>query len=396
MKTRFYMLLIGILSVFNLKAQIKLTDADVLNGAEQTSVYLSDLKGKKVALVANQTSMVGNQHLADVLLQNGVNLMKVFSPEHGFRGNVGAGDQIKDGRDPKTKLPIISLYGKKKAPSIDDLKDVDVVLFDIQDVGVRFYTYISTLQLVMEACAHSNIPFIVLDRPNPNGFYVDGCVLQEKYKSFVGMQSIPIVHGMTVGEYATMIDEEKWLKDGVDCRLKVIKVKNYTHADFYQLPVAPSPNLQNMQAVYLYPSLCWFEGTVVSVGRGTHAPFELIGFPGFNHGDITFTPRIIHGVVSRPPYQDTLVNGIQLHDFASELLLDFKQLYIYWLKSMYESYPDKANFFTPFFDQLAGTDVLRKQILDGQSIDAIRASWQSDLSSFKKIRRKYLLYKDFE
>jgi len=324
-----------------------------------------------------------------------VNIKCVFAPEHGFRGESAAGETVKSQVDKKTGLSIISLYGKHMKPTAEDLEKVDVVLFDIQDVGVRFYTYISTLQYVMEACAGQNKELIVLDRPNPNGFYVDGPVLDKKFSSFVGMNSVPVVYGLTIGEYATMLNGEHWLSGGLQCKLTVIRVKNYTHNDLYELPVKPSPNLPEMASVYLYPSLCFFEGTKVSVGRGTGKPFCIIGYPSFTEGDYSFTPRSIPGVADHPQYEDTLCNGLDLGEFGPMVMLRNKKIYLYWLKAMYESYPKKKIFFNDFFDRLAGNDQLRKQIINGEPEEEIRKSWQDDLNRYRLIRKKYLLYQDF-
>jgi uncharacterized protein YbbC (DUF1343 family) len=374
----------------------EIKSSDIQVGAERFSLYLPLLKNKKVAIVANQTSMVSTIHLVDTLLSLKINIVKIFAPEHGFRGEAEAGALILNGKDIKTGLPTISLYGKQKKPTQENLKDVDVILFDIQDVGVRFYTYISTLHYVMEACVENTKELIVLDRPNPNGFYVDGPVLEKEYASFVGMHSVPLVHGMTIGEYAQMINGEKWLNNKRLCKLKVIPVKGYNHTLFYRPPVNPSPNLNSIESIYLYPSLGLFEGTKVSVGRGTYTPFSIIGYPGFSHGDFTFKPVAIKGMSENPFYQDTLCNGINLSEFARNYLKVNKSIYLFWLIGMYESYPAKDKFFTSFFDKLAGTDTLRKQIIAGKTEGDIRKSWKMKIDNFKKIRKKYLLYTDFE
>jgi uncharacterized protein YbbC (DUF1343 family) len=358
----------------------------------QISLYLPLLKGKKVALVANQTSLVGETHLLDTLLALKINVVKVFAPEHGFRGDHSAGATVTNGKDAKTGVPLISLYGKNKKPSAESLKDVDVVVFDIQDVGVRFYTYISTMHYVMEACAENNRKLIVLDRPNPNGFYIDGPVLEPEYSTFVGMHPIPLVYGLTEGELAQMINGEGWLAKKVKCDLKVIPVKDYTHDSLYQLPVAPSPNLATMQAVYLYPTLGLFEGTDVSVGRGTAHPFEMVGKPGFTKGDTTFTPVSIAGKAEHPPYEGVECRGLMLAGFAEDFIKTSRELYIFWLEGFYHDAPNKGAFFNDFFDKLAGTDTLRKQIIAGTSIDDIRKSWQPGLEKYKEMRKKYLIY----
>jgi len=374
--------------------QLPESQTSLRTGAERLETYLPELVGKRVALCGNQTSVVGNTHLVDTLLASKVNLLKLFCPEHGFRGQAEAGATIASGKDPKTGLPVVSLYGKNKKPTAEQLQNVDVILFDLQDVGCRFYTYISTLHYVMEAAAENGVRVIVLDRPNPNGFYVDGPVLEPQYKSFVGMHSVPVVYGMTIGEYARMINGEKWLANGVQCDLSVVKLEGYTHATHYDLPVAPSPNLKTPEAVYLYPSLCLFEGTNVSVGRGTEHPFEMYGAPGMQAGDYRFTPHAIPGVSENPPFKDQECRGrlLVLGDrwkthtsgcFELRYLLD-----AYW------SCSDKTSFFLKnnFFDKLAGTDQLRKQIIAGTSEKEIRASWQPELDRFKETRAKYLLY----
>jgi len=368
-------------------------DSDVLNGAEQTAGYLPMLKGKRVALVANHTSMVGKTHLADTLKSMKINLVKVFAPEHGFRGEASAGEKVASTVDAKTGIPLISLYGDNKKPTAAQLQGIDVVIFDIQDVGARFYTYISTLSYVMEACAEQKIPVIIFDRPNPNGHYVDGPVLEPAFSSFVGMHKVPIVHGMTIGEYAGMVNGEGWLKSKVKCDLQAIKCKGWSHNEYYQLPVAPSPNLKVMNAIYLYPSLCLFEGTIVSVGRGTPTPFQVIGYPGFKEGHFKFTPKDGPGS-KHPMHENKECRGFDLGGFGENFVRDTKMIYLYWVISMYAESENKADFFTPFFDKLAGTDQLKKQIIAGKTEEEIRKSWQPGLDNFKVIRKKYLLYQD--
>jgi uncharacterized protein YbbC (DUF1343 family) len=319
-----------------------------------------------------------------------------MSPEHGFRGNAGAGEHVANGIDIKTGLPIISLYGNHRKPTKEDLDSIDVVLFDLQDVGTRFYTYISTLQYLMEACAENNVKVIVLDRPNPNGYFVDGPVLDPKFKSFVGMQPIPIVHGMTVGEYAKMLNGEGWLKNKVNCDLTVIPVEGYRHSQLYQLPIKPSPNLPTMEAIYLYPTLCLFEGTVVSIGRGTNKPFELVGHPDLTEFDTIFIPKPIKGVAPHPKLEGKECKGHVLTTYARKRTTYERKINIYWIATGYFELGGKDNYFTSFFDKLAGTDELRKQIINGKTEYEIRASWQPRLKEFKKIRKKYLLYPDFE
>jgi uncharacterized protein YbbC (DUF1343 family) len=361
-------------------------------GAERMDQYLSQLQGKRVALVVNQTSVIGKTHLVDTLLQLGVDIKKVFAPEHGFRGNHSAGAIIKDGKDLKTSLDVVSLYGKNKKPSAEMLADVDVVLFDIQDVGVRFYTYISTMHYVMEACAELGKKVVVLDRPNPNGYYIDGPILEPEYKSFIGMHAIPIVHGLTVGELAQMINGEKWLKNEVICDLTVVSCLNYTHDSLYQLPVRPSPNLPNMNSVYLYPYLGLFEGTNVSIGRGTDFPFQVIGRPG-SVGAFSFTPRSIPGVSDNPKYLGKECVGETIPDFLSDDILSQNTLNLTWLILMYENNrAEDGEYFKDFFYKLAGNKELRIKIESGMSDADIRKTWQHGLDKYKVKRKKYLLY----
>jgi uncharacterized protein YbbC (DUF1343 family) len=369
------------------------TNPKIVLGAEQFSTYLPMLANKRVGLVANHTSLVNGQHLVDTLRSQDVNIACVFAPEHGFRGAADAGEKIASGKDPKTGLPVVSLYGDNKKPTPAQLKDIGIVVFDIQDVGARFYTYISTLSYVMEACAEQNIPVLVLDRPNPNGHYFDGPVLEPAFSSFVGLHPVPIVHGMTVGEYAKMVNGEGWLKGGKKCNLTVIPCKNWKHSDYYTVDVPPSPNLKSMNAIYLYPSLCLFEGTIVSMGRGTPKPFEVIGFPGNKEGSYTFTP--VSGPGSKnPPYLNKECNGFDLSGFGEGFIRDKEKIHLFWLLSMYQAAPDKAKFFIPFFDKLAGTDALRKQIEAGKTEAEIRESWSVGLKKFALIRNKYLLYSE--
>jgi uncharacterized protein YbbC (DUF1343 family) len=368
---------------------------DLKVGADRTTEYLPLLKGKSVAVVANQSSLIKNTHLVDSLISIGVNVKKVFCPEHGFRGLVDAGENVANVKDPKTGLTIISLYGKNKKPSTADLKDVEIVIFDIQDVGVRFYTYLSTLHYVMEACAENNKLLIVLDRPNPNGYYIDGPVLEDAYKSFLGLHPVPIVYGMTIGEYAQMINGEAWLKAGVKCNLKVITIAGYTHKDLFELAVRPSPNLPNMSSVYLYPSLGLFEGTIVSVGRGTDLPFQVIGHPTLTKTNYAFTPQPKPGAME-PKYKGIVCQGHNLSEFGKEYMKDTKKIYLFWLKGVYANTPDKTNFFDENFNYHAGNSTLQQQIKDGISEDAIHKSWEPGIAKFKVIRKKYLLYSDFE
>lgn len=376
--------------------QVNSANEKVVTGAMQMGEYLPLLNNQRIAVVANPTSVIGKTHLVDSLVALKVNIKKIFAPEHGFRGQEEAGATVSNTKDAKTGVEVISLYGQHNKPTAEDLSGVDLVIFDIQDVGARFYTYISTLQLVMEACAENKKTLLILDRPNPNGFYVDGPVLDKKFSSFVGMNTIPVVYGLTIAEYALMLNGEHWLKDSLQCHLKYVALKNYDHKTYYELPVKPSPNLPNMTAVYLYPSLCMFEGTAVSVGRGTDKPFQVIGCPDFKEGAYTFIPKSIPGVANNPPFLGMVCKGFDLREFGDIYIKNLKQLYLFWLQSMYESSPNKEHFFNDFFDKLAGTDELRKQIIAGKTEPEIRKSWEKDLNHFKEIRKKYLLYKDFE
>lgn len=367
----------------------------IQTGAEQTEEYLPLLKDRKVALVINQTSVIGNRLLLDSLLKLKINIVKIFSPEHGFRGESDAGEKINNQLDNQTGLPVISLYGNNKKPKLEDLKGIDIVLFDIQDVGARFYTYISTMTYLMESCAENQIDFLLLDRPNPNGFYIDGPLLQKEFSSFVGLHSVPVVYGMTIAEYARMVNGEKWLNGSLRCNLTTIPCKGYSHSSFYQLPVKPSPNLPNMRSIYLYPSLCFFEGTVVSVGRGTDWQFQVIGFPEYEKGDFLFTPVSKPGAQS-PPYLNKICKGYDLSILSEKDLQQTRHISLKWLIEMYRNSPDKNNFFNIFFVKLTGNSELKKQIIDGWDEEKIRSGWQSDIDAFKKIRKKYLLYEDFE
>ncbi|MDQ2658565.1 MAG: DUF1343 domain-containing protein [Bacteroidota bacterium] len=361
--------------------------AQVVVGADQLDVLIPKLAGKNVALVVNHTSLVGDTHIADTLMASGITIKKVFAPEHGFRGAAADGEKIADGTDARTGLPIVSLYGSNRKPTPEQLADVDIVVFDIQDVGTRFYTYISTMHYVMEACAGQEKKMIILDRPNPNGNYIDGPMRVPALKSFVGMHPIPIVHGLTVGELSGMINGEGWLEKGVKCDVEVIPVKNWKHADFYSLPVKPSPNLPNDQAVKLYPSLCLFEGTVISVGRGTQTPFLIIGNPEFKDLPFSFTPEPIPGMSNTPPQQGKVCYGLDLRDVEVQPRIDLG-----YLLDFYQRYPDKEKFFTGSFDRLAGTPELKEQIKKGLTEEQIRASWQEGLEAYGKMRTKYLLY----
>ena len=389
------LLVLVVMNSFQLTAQYKTT---IIVGSEIFDEYLPMIKEKRIAIIGNQTSRVGTIHLVDTLLSLGIDVKKVFAPEHGFRGNADAGEKVSDGKDSKTGLPILSLYGRKnRKPSIEKLLDIDVVIFDIQDVGARFYTYISTMHYVMEACAEQNKKMIILDRPNPNGFYVDGPILKKGNESFVGMHPVPIVHGMTIGEYAQMINGEKWLANGIQCDLMVIKCQNYEHSDFYELPIRPSPNLPNMASIYLYPSLCLFEGTNVSIGRGTKKPFQLIGSPLISETSFSFTPKPSAGA-KHPKLDGEKCNGYDLEDFGEHYLRSFGKLYLHWIVAMYQESSDKANFFRKdgFFRLLTGDVGLRKMVEDGKDANEIWESFQGEVKRFKITRNKYLLYSDFE
>jgi uncharacterized protein YbbC (DUF1343 family) len=361
-------------------------------GASQIELYRDIIEGKTVAVVANQTSMCGQTHLVDNLLHIGINIKVIFSPEHGFRNLADAGEKIENGKDPETGISLTSLYGNHFKPTADDLNGIDVVIFDIQDVGARFYTYISTLHYILEACAENHIKCLVLDRPNPNGFYFDGNILDTAFSSFVGMHPVPVVHGMTVGEYAQMVNGEGWLKGGIRCDLSVIKCKYYDHKTYYTLPVKPSPNLPNQTAVYLYPSVCFFEGTNLSLGRGTSFPFQVFGSPDLPDRGFSFTPESVPGA-KNPPLLGVRCYGTDLRDAIRMKLVPKGELNLEWVISAYNDFPKKDKFFTSYFDVLAGGPVLREQIQKGMSAKEIRASWKKGLESFGKIRGKYLLYK---
>ena len=369
-------------------------------GAEELfSEYAEFVNFRKVGLVVNQTSIVNDKHLVYELLERGVNVGKIFALEHGWKGTADAGEKLTDEKDSASGVNVVSLYGSKKKPTAEDLKDIDVVVYDIQDVGVRFYTYISSLHNIMEACAEQNKQLVILDRPNPNGHYIDGPILNEKYKSFVGMHPVPVVHGMTIGEYAQMINGEGWLANGIKCDVKVIKCRNYDHTKFYDVPVKPSPNLPNTKSIYLYPSLCLFEGTNVSVGRGTDKQFQVYGIPGYKIGNYKFVPSPNEGAKS-PLHQGDTCYGFDLSKIPYERFMLEPRFDVSFLKSFYNHLPadKKSEFFLAnnFFDKLAGTDALRKQIEKGYSIEQIQLSWKSGLDEFQKTRKKYLLYRDFD
>jgi uncharacterized protein YbbC (DUF1343 family) len=364
--------------------------AQVQPATANTAAYLPKLQGKKIGVVAHQASVFkesGKQkHLVDLLLENKTNLVGVFAPEHGFRGTADAGEKVADGKDPKTQLPIFSLYGKNRKPAATQLKGIDLMVFDLQDVGVRFFTYLSTLHYVMEACAEQGIPLIVLDRPNPNTHYIDGPVLNLKHQSFVGMHPVPIVYGMTIGEYAKMINGEGWLKGGIRCKLDVIPIQNYTHNTAYKLPIRPSPNLPNAQAVALYPSLCLLEPTVVSVGRGTNQQFQIYGHPSFTKYQFSFTPQPNFGS-KNPKHKGEVCYGKDLTQIEKP-----KRIELQWLLDAYSNFPDKDTFFLKGFERISGVSNLKNQLIKGTPEPEIRKSWSEELNKFKRLRTKYLIY----
>jgi len=391
----------------------------IIPGAERLSVYVPLLKGKRIAVFANQTSMVGNTHLVDTLIKLGVNIKVIFGPEHGFRGTADAGEKVSNTIDEKTGIPIVSMYGSKRRPSAEDLKDIDIMIFDIQDVGARFYTYISSLEDLLEACLEHHIPLLLLDRPNPNGFYIDGPVLDRKFRSYVGMEPVPIVYGMTIGEYARMIAGEKWLSEKANnvysyyltahnspdtpFHFLVIKCQNYTHKSLYQLPVRPSPNIPDMQSVYLYPSTCFFEGTVFSEGRGTATPFQVFGHPSLPKNLYAFTPQPNEGAKSSKHY-GIVCYGWNLSGSKEEVLKKVDgRIQLKWLIEAYKMFPDKDSFFIApksgkateyHFNRLAGNEILMQQVKSGKSEAEIEKSWEPELEKFRLIRKKYLLYED--
>ncbi|MEO5501684.1 MAG: DUF1343 domain-containing protein [Ginsengibacter sp.] len=376
------------------------TESAIKTGAEQTEKYVPYLKGKRVAILANQTSIIGNIHLVDSLQKRGINIVKVFGPEHGFRGKASAGDEVNDETDVSTGIPIVSLYGKKNKPSKEDLDDVDILIYDLQDVGVRFYTNINALSRLMEACYENGKELLILDRPNPNGYLVDGAVLDMKYRSGIGMFPIPMSHGLTVGEFAQMANGEGWLKDKVKCNIKIIKVANYNHDMPYTLPVPPSPNLNTQQAILLYPSTCMFEGVYINHGRGTMFPFTVFGSPAYKGiYNFSFTPTGIKGMAETPIFMNEVCYGLDLRNYDVSLLRKSKQIYLKWIMELYKAYPQKEKFFdSKLSNQMnnieiqIGSGLFRQQIIDGVPEAEIRASWEPALSDYKKMREKYLLY----
>jgi len=370
------------------------TKSDIITGADQTNKYLPYLEGKNVALTINHSSVIDGTPILDSLMSLGIKVIIAFGPEHGIRGNASAGAPIENDTDEKTSIPIISLYGDYYKPTPEDLAGVDVMIYDIQDVGVRFYTYSVTLLYVMEACAENNVELLVFDRPNPNDFYVDGPVLEEEFKSFVGMTPIPIVHGLTFGEYATMLNSEGWLANGVQCKLKVISMLNYEHGKPYISPVPPSPNLNTQQSILLYPSLCLFEGTIISQGRGTYFPFQVLGNPELKEKyPFSFKPVSINGMSEHPPHVNLECYGLDLRNYNTNIFKETGRINLSWLIEFYNAYPFKDMFFNDYFEKLAGTANLREQIIAGKTEKEIRDSWEPELSQYKDIRMKYLLYK---
>lgn len=393
-KTVTTLILLGVFFFLSNSTKIY-AQSKIIVGAESMQNYLPLLKNKEIALVGNQTSLVNGKHLLDTLVNLEIKVTKVFCPEHGFRGTGSAGEKIADDVDAKTGITVKSLYGNNKKPAVKDLENIELILFDLQDVGARFYTYISTMHYVMQACAQQNIPLVVLDRPNPNGFYIDGPVLQDSFASFVGMHKVPVVHGMTIGEYAQMINGEKWLGNNLQCKLTVVNCKGYTHKSRYALPVSPSPNLPNQRAVFLYPTLCFFEGTAISVGRGTNKPFQQYGHPLLLNSETSFVPKSTIGAVN-PPFMNEVCFGFDLsnNNDLSDSLQDGIQLDI--LLNAYANFPNKELFFNSFFKRLAGNDLLQAQIKQGFAAKQIKSTWQKELKDFKQVRKKYLLYEDFE
>ena len=393
-------LVIGGLTFFS-PSSIQVTPGMKLKtGAEQTGKYLPYLKGKRVAMLANQTTIIGNKHLVDSLQSLGVNIVKVFGPEHGFRGNASAGVRVADEKDPATGIPVISLYGKKNKPTKEDLSDVDIVIYDLQDVGVRYYTNINALSRLMEACHENGKELMILDRPNPNAYLVDGPILDMKYKSGIGMFALPMSHGLTVGEFAQMANGEGWLTNTVKCNIRVIPVLNYTHEMPYTLPVKPSPNLNTQQAVLLYPSTCMFEATYLNHGRGTMFPFTVIGSPELQGKySFSFTPTGIPGMSETPIFMNQVCYGLDLRNYDTELLRKSKQINIKWIMELYQAHPHKEKFFDSKLSKemnrieiQIGSGLFRQQIIDGVSEKEIRASWEPGLSEYKEMRKKYLIY----
>jgi uncharacterized protein YbbC (DUF1343 family) len=375
-------------------------EKEIITGADQTNLYIDYLKGRRVAVMANPTTIIGKKHLVDSLQSLGINIVKVFGPEHGFRGNASAGIKVSDEKDPATGIPIISLYGAKNKPTKQDMADVDVLIYDLQDVGVRFYTNINALSRLMEACAESDKEMLILDRPNPNANVIDGPILDMKYKSGIGMFPIPMSHGLTVAEFAQMANGEGWLTNGVKCKLKIIKVANYSHNLPYTLPVKPSPNLNTQQAILLYPSTCMFEGVYLNHGRGTMFPFTVLGSPDLKGKyAFSFTPKPIKGMAETPLFMNQVCYGLDLRQYDVEKLRKSGKINLQWVMQLYKAHPHKEKFFDSKLsnqmgkiENLIGNGLFRQQIIDGKSEAEIRASWEPGLSQYKEMRKKYLLY----
>ena len=409
MKTRYSVMFFLILGVSFISCVSTTTTTEtrqkksnlIITGADQTDKYINDLKNKRVAVLANPTTIIGNKHLVDSLMSRGINIVKAFGPEHGFRGNASNGAKVADEKDPATGIKIISLYGSKRKPSAEDLADVDVMIFDIQDVGCRFYTYINVLRDVMEGCAENNKELLILDRPNPNGYLVDGPVLDMRLKSGIGQFPIPIAHGMTIAEFAQMINGEGWLENKMTCKLKIVPVANYDHDMLYTLPVKPSPNLNTQQSIMLYPSMCLFEGAKMNYGRGTQYPFTILGSPAFKGKfSFSYTPLSIPGMSESPLHMNEVCYGIDLRNYNISQLVKSKRINIQWMIDMYQAFPHKEAFFDRSYskqmgniDFLAGVYDFKKQIIAGTSVADIQKSWEPALSNYKEMRKKYLLYK---
>ncbi len=402
---KFFFALVVVLSLCftrkNQSATLALTGkAHLKTGAEQTNRYVPYIKGKRVAILANLTSIIGEAHLVDSLKKLGINIVKVFGPEHGFRGNASAGTQVSDETDASTGIPVISLYGKKNKPTKEDLADVDLIIYDLQDVGCRFYTNINALSRLMEACYENGKELLILDRPNPNGYLIDGPILDMKFKSGIGMFPIPISHGLTVGEFAQMANGEGWLTNKIKCNLRIIKVANYNHDMPYDLPVSPSPNLNTQQSVLLYPSTCLFEGTYLNHGRGTYFPFTVIGSPELKGKyEFIFTPTGIKGMAETPLFMNQVCYGLDLRNYDVKLLRKKKQINLQWMMELYKASPYKEKFFDSklskemgVIERLSGSGLFRQQIIDGKSEKEIRKTWEPGLTRYKLMRKKYLLY----
>ncbi|MCC7297379.1 MAG: DUF1343 domain-containing protein [Bacteroidia bacterium] len=388
-KVTLYTVLFFVCFVAKSSAQIK---PEVRPAAWQTQSYIDLLKTKNIAVVANQTSTIGKTHLVDSLLALGIKITRVFGPEHGFRGNAANGEEVSDTKDKKTGLPITSLYGPRRKPTAEDLKGIDIVVYDLQDVGVRFYTHLTTLHFMMQACAENNVALVVLDRPNPNGYYVDGPIWEKEYKSDVGQHPIPLVHGMTLGELALMIQGENWIQTTQSCKLTVIKIENWDHNTEYVLQTPPSPNLPTQESIIAYPTMGLFEGLKVSVGRGTAHPFECFGAPWLKVGSHKFVPVNIPGKTVNPPFLNDSCRGFLITDFSRNYLVDYRKLYIEWLELLVQQYPYEDKLFNNYFDKLAGTATLRTQIEQKKSLDEIRAGWKPGIDAFLKQRQPYMLY----